>query len=431
MMKQYVVLPARGIVSNAMTIPILGDSEGARSLEELLDGLNEAQPSAVAGNPAVLAHVREKSSSRKWSIAVRQSFVEDGPKLARIAPEAERVLRAAGYRLVPVTRYKLAVSLDSIAAHGAIVEDAAPDDFLREATASVHSTDGPKGDGVTVAVLDTGVDTAHPCLRDAVVGGRSTVVDESPLDFTHCLGEGGAHGTHVAGIIGSRGAGNKVGVAPESRLRSYRIFAKENVKAGASNMSIISAVRAAVEDGCDIINLSIAGSGARDDGVRDAVNFAWDAGAVCVAAAGNHGRRPVSYPAAHHNAIGISALGKQSRIPDDANDRQHVDAPYSSVDPDVFLAKFSNYGPQIDFAGPGVWIVSTIPGGGFAAMSGTSMAAPAVAGFAAVALSRNRPILEAPRDSSRSEAIFQLLVSAAKPYKLGSFDYEGYGIPLT
>lgn len=429
MIKQYVVLPPRGIVSQEMRRPVLAHEGADRSIDELIDGLGLETASAVTATAAVLTQARDRSQGREWAISIRQAYNEDGPKLARVAPEAERVLRASGYRLVPLTRYRLAATSESLAASVTPIAGERSRDFLREAIAHVHAQGGPLGDDVTVAVLDTGVDASHPLLQNAVTGGRCTVVGDNTLDYTHCHGVEGGHGTHVAGIIGAQGSPDERGVAPGARLRSYRIFGKDSVAAGASNMSILTAMRAAVDDGCDIINLSIAGSGARDDGVRDAVNFAWDSGTVCVAAAGNQGRRPVSYPAAHHNAIGVSALGKISTIPQDSPDRAHVDTPYSSVDPDVFLARFSNCGPQIDFAGPGVTIISSVPGGGVAAMSGTSMAAPAVAGFAAVALSRHAPILRGARDSSRSEAIFQLLVAAAKPYRLGSFDYEGYGIP--
>ena len=257
------------------------------------------------------------------------------------------------------------------------------------------------------------------------------VPGEDELDWGPCQWPKGVHGTHVAGIICADGdpTSGPIGVAPRARVRSYRIFSKTNGQAGASNYSIISAIRAAVEDGCDIINMSISGGLARDDGVRDAVNYAYDNGTLCIAAAGNDRRRPVAYPAAHPNCIAISALGKNDLIPTGDPAREFVATPRARADSTVFLASFSNVGPQIDFAGPGVWIVSTLPGGRSGAMSGTSMAAPAISGFAAVVLSRNSNILQAPRNAARSEAMYQMLVARAKLYDLGSFDYEGYGIP--
>jgi subtilisin len=106
-----------------------------------------------------------------------------------------------------------------------------------------------------------------------------------------------------------------------------------------------------------------------------------------------------------------------------------VAAPYSKTDPDVFLANFSNVGPQIDFAGPGVEILSMIPDGGYAAGSGTSMAAPVIGGFAAVALSRDKFMLNAKSDMERATAMFGMLSSRASPFRFGSFDCEGFGVP--
>ena len=234
----------------------------------------------------------------------------------------------------------------------------------------------------------------------------------------------------MAGIIAGRGRKNGIpGVAPEAELRSYRVFPKADA-VGASNASIINAIRAAVDDECDIVNLSLGGNSAKEDGVRDAVDFAWQNGVVCIAASGNGGRKTVTFPARHPNAIAVSAVGKESLIPPGADDHRHVSPPRAQTDPDVFLAGFSNVGPQIDFTGPGVWIVSTVPGGGYAAMSGTSMAAPAVSGLAAVVLSRTDGILTHRRNAERAESIFRLLVGRARQYGFGSFDFEGYGVPL-
>jgi subtilisin family serine protease len=431
-LKDYVVLPARGIVSDNLATASLVNIAKRQSVRDVFDSMKNLKGLArfaLNEGTSAVRYALEHGESKDYSLEVLHSFMDDGPKLVRMAPEAERLLRAEGLRVVPVTHYQLAVTAAPItvsAIDPAKLVNAT--DFLRHLYRGTAT--GPLGDGVTIGVLDSGVDGDHPRLK-SVGGGRGLVRDESDLDWGPCGGKEGVHGTHVAGIICAAGdpAAGPVGVAPRAKVRSYRIFSKSNVKAGAQNYAIINAIRAAIEDGCDIINLSISGRGAKDDGVRDAINYAWDNGSLCLAAAGNDGRKPVSYPAAFPNCVAVSALGKDDLIPAGEKDRSFIADPRSQSDPTIFLASFSNLGPQIDFAGPGVWIVSTLPGGSMGAMSGTSMATPAVTGIAAVALSQNPTILGAKRDALRAEAIYKLLVSRAKPYRLGSFDYEGYGIP--
>jgi subtilisin family serine protease len=471
-LKQYVVLPARGLTASglesaaltAIMKPGVTQAGGNQLVADEGLGLTAAPmvvvaETAVAASRHLLSSARHVTSAPSPKMKIDHSFMGDGPKLVTAAATAERLLRANGYRLVPVTKYDLALpkagaskkkkakaprrkatsvkrsgrrALSPLKVHAATaVSVQGANDFLRHLYFGLRQDGGKLGEGVTVAVLDSGVDGTHPRLAHAVNGGRGMVPGESDLDWGPCTWPNGVHGTHVAGIICAEGdsATGPLGVAPRAKVRSYRIFSKTDGSVGASNYSIINAVRAAVEDGCDIINMSISGTLAREDGVRDAVNYAYDNGSLCIAAAGNDFRRPVGYPAAHSNCIAISALGKSDLIPAGDSARDFISSPKSKSDSSVFLAKFSNFGPQIDFAGPGVWIVSTLPQNGTGPMSGTSMAAPAISGFAAVVLSRNGNILGASRNAARSEAIYQSLVARAKLYDLGSFDYEGYGIP--
>ena len=92
-----------------------------------------------------------------------------------------------------------------------------------------------------------------------------------------------------------------------------------------------------------------------------------------------------------------------------------------------FVADFSNVGPEIDLIGPGVGIVSTVPGG-YAPMSGTSMACPAVTGATAVLLSDRKDLLSLSRDQARSDTLAQALFEAARPLGF-DLDFEGHGLP--
>ncbi|QJE73329.1 S8 family serine peptidase [Aerophototrophica crusticola] len=435
--KLYVVLPAQGLTSEALTIKALSQSHEVLRLKDIVGDFRSASGKNriwSSGEDVSLPFMKDSMEDDYELGEVIDSFLDDGPKLVKLSAEGERILRAGAFRLVPITKYQLQVAsapviLFSSPETGSAV--AGYNDFLRtHFSEPLSSASSPKGEGVTVAVVDSGVDGNHSRLAGRVTGGRCTVQGENPLDWGACSTDKGAHGTHVAGIICAGGdpSSGPVGVAPGAKVRSYRVFPKD-MSDGASNYSIIQAIRAAVEDGCDIINLSLGGRAAKDDGVRDAVNYAWVNGSVCIAAAGNDKRRPVSYPAAHHNCIAVSAIGRVGTFPPGSTGQTFVSSPFASSDQNIFLASFSNIGPQIDLTGPGVWIVSTLPNGEIGAMSGTSMASPAVAGFAAVVLSRNLNILNAKRDEQRSHAILQSVLSRSTQVGLGSFDYEGYGLP--
>jgi subtilisin len=276
------------------------------------------------------------------------------------------------------------------------------------------------GAGITVGVVDTGIDTAHPDL--AVAGGRNTVVGEKAADF----GDNGEHhGTHVAGIIAARGAAptGVRGVAPGVSLRSYRVFGKG--QPSASNYAIIKAIDAAVDDGCDLVNMSL-GGGSPDEATRAAIEDARMRGTLVVVAAGNDGRAAVSFPASDALALAVSAMGRSGTFPADAPEAEYVAAPRGS-DRKNFLASFTNVGPEIDLVGAGVAVVSTVPGG-HVSMSGTSMACPAVTGAAARILAGRPDVLSLERDRGRSDAMARVLLAAARTLGFGAAN-EGHGMP--
>jgi subtilisin len=279
------------------------------------------------------------------------------------------------------------------------------------------------GTGIKVAVIDTGIDTIHSDLH--VDGGVNTVLGENPNDFGP---NGSSHGTHVAGIIAGRGRPSTGlrGLAPGVKLRSYRVFGKN--AESASNYDIIKAIDQAAADGCDLINMSL-GGGPSDDAMSAAIEEARAKGSLVIVAAGNEYRSPVSYPASDPLAIAVSAMGRKGTFPKDSTEAGDISRPYGK-DRNNFIAAFSNIGPALDLTGPGVGVLSTVPGG-YAPMSGTSMACPAVVGFAAkmLSMSGHRNILKMPRDQGRSDAMAQALLQAAKSLGFGP-RYEGKGLPL-
>jgi subtilisin len=227
----------------------------------------------------------------------------------------------------------------------------------------------------------------------------------------------------VAGIIAARGRPPKGirGVAPGVTLRAYRVFAKGS--GSASNFAIAKAIDQAVTDGCDLINMSL-GGGQVDPVLKAAVDDARGGGSLCIIAAGNSDRAPVAFPASDPTAVAVSALGRVGTFPADSTENDDVAGPFGT-DPAEFIASFSNVGPELDLTGPGVGIMSTVPGG-FAEMSGTSMACPAVTGMAAQLLA-STDALKMARDAKRSDAMLKAVLASARSRGFAA-NLEGHGL---
>ena len=279
------------------------------------------------------------------------------------------------------------------------------------------SASGNDGASVRVGIIDTG-SGPHPDLP--IAGGFNTVLDETETDF---LDNGDQHGTHVAGIVGARGtapAGMR-GFAPKVELFSYRVFAKGQ---NASNFAIAKAIDRAVADGCDLINMSL-GGGPPDDAISGEIADARAAGVAVICASGNDGLPEVSQPGANSRALAVGAFGRKGTFPPGS---ATVDAvgKLGSPDKKFFMANFSNTGEEIDFVGPGVGVVSTVPADGYSVMDGTSMACPAITGMMARLLSANPAVRNMPRNQARSDEILKLAFLAAKKLGFGP-NFEGSG----
>lgn len=244
------------------------------------------------------------------------------------------------------------------------------------------------GEGVKVAILDTGTEATHPALAGRVEPGVDWVDgDLDPSEPGTAHGRAHGHGTHVAGIVAR--------VAPGARLVSHRVLDAQGV---GSTWAIAEALlrsvdpdgNPATDDGAQVVNLSLGGPGrtrvleavahlaecgtpGTDDPVTEQADPGYEddrrrcaasRGALVVAAAGNDGSANQRFYPAAEGAYGLVAV--------------------AATRPDGRLAGFSNAGGWIDLAAPGEGVTSSVPGGGWASWSGTSMAAPMVAGVAAV-----------------------------------------------
>lgn len=273
-----------------------------------------------------------------------------------------------------------------------------------------------EGHGVTVGVVDTGV-AKHKDL--SIHKGLNVVKGEAATNFADLAG----HGTHVCGIIAGRGDVRKGvrGAAPGVDLNVYRVFAKGQEKALSFN--IAKGIRQAVDDGCDLINLSLGGDVDIPDVLRE-IQRARALGVVCMVATGNDYRGSVNYPARYSQAVAVSAFGRKGTFPRGAAQELDAVRPFGT-DPKNFVADFSNIGSEVDLVGPGVGVVSTYPGG-YAVMDGTSMACPVMTGAVAVRLAANARVLRMDRNQKRSDAIVKLALSAARTLGFGA-RFEGAG----
>lgn len=240
-----------------------------------------------------------------------------------------------------------------------------------------------KGEGITVAVIDTGVSRVPDLKQTEFVKGYDFVNDKSDAS------DDNGHGTHVAGTIAqSTNNGYGVaGIAYQAKIMPLKVLSGS----GSGTISdIADAIRFAADNGADVINMSLGGGG--ENGLmKEAIDYAYDKGVVIIAAAGNSNQNSASYPARYPKVISVSAV-------DSAGNK----APYS------------NYGAGVDISAPGgsesgKILQNTIdPSTGqsvFAEFQGTSMAAPHVAGVAALikasGITEPEQVLKVLKESSR------------------------------
>ena len=275
-----------------------------------------------------------------------------------------------------------------------------PDSFAEQASAAtIHIARAHEvalGAGVTVAILDSGIDPRHPLLRNVYAGGIDMVDNDDDPDDTRDLidndadgrvDEGFGHGTHVAGIVHL--------VAPEARLLAVRVLDSDG---RGSLFDIAAGVRWAVDHGAKVINLSL-GSVKSSDALQNALSEAEERGVVVITSAGNWGSdTPVEFPARSSHVAAVAA-----------------------VDAAAHPAVFSSYGQMVALAAPGVGVRSTFPGGGYRVWSGTSMAAPFVAGTCAL-LAENHPDWNLAQMMARLEVTAGAFSGAAYQFGAGVLD---------
>ncbi|MFZ7112940.1 MAG: S8 family serine peptidase [Desulfatiglandales bacterium] len=247
----------------------------------------------------------------------------------------------------------------------------------------IDGTDDYRVD-VDVAVIDTGVDFEHPDLN--VMGGVNCTGNPFKSKCVSGGDDDHYHGTHVAGTIGALDNDQGVvGVAPGARLWAVKVL---NSRGSGYTSWIVAGIDwvAANADTIEVANMSLGGAGfnqAEYDAIQGAVNK----GVAFAVAAGNSDDDAGNYsPAAFDNVLTVSALADFDGEPGG------LGSPTCRTDQDDTLADFSNWGPAVDIAAPGVCILSTFPleQGEYGTISGTSMASPHVAGALALLASASK-----------------------------------------
>lgn len=276
-----------------------------------------------------------------------------------------------------------------------------------------------RGRGIKIAVIDSGAATTHGNLNQIRAGFD---VINKRVDRSTWNADSLGHGSHCAGVIAATDPAWGIrGFAPEAEIHVCKLFP------GGQVSQLIDALEYCIEQGIDIVNLSLGGA-APSEALERQILRAKQAGIACIAAAGNSAAA-VQYPASSPHVLAVAAIGNIHEFPPDS---YHAE----TIGPDLdahgyFTAKFSCFGPQIDVCAPGVAIVSSVPPNNFAAWDGTSMAAPHITGLAALVLA-HRPEFQSmpmPRSPERVERLFQVLRMSARPVTLGDPNRIGYGLP--
>ncbi|WLC76372.1 S8 family serine peptidase [Clostridium estertheticum] len=311
----------------------------------------------------VFAATTVKSGTKRYIVKFKTSSINESQTLAKHSGKLKHQFKHINAVVADMTTQSLAsLKKDSNVAY--IEEDKVvkmssttyADWGISDINAEASFKSGLSGKGVKIGIIDSGVAT-H---TDLTVAGGANVINGSN---TTSYADDNGHGTVVTGIIAGKGLNGGVkGVAPDASI--YAVKALDSTGSGYTS-DIISGIDWAIENKMDIISMSL-GSDESDVTLKNAVDTAYKAGILIVAAAGNDGKvkgtgTNVEYPANYDSVIAVGAV-------DSTNTR----------------AYFSSTGNKVEVSAPGVNIMSTYLNGGYEEMSGTSMATPFVAGDLAI-----------------------------------------------
>ncbi|GAA4729711.1 S8 family peptidase [Phytohabitans rumicis] len=335
------------------------------------EGLEELRARAVRSQDPILERLREAAPGAN----LRQHVLANAVTVSLTPAQMERVAEIDEVELVRLARFDRVTT-------------------MHESTSVIEARDAweefrTAGRGVRVAVLDTGIDGAHPALSGKVVDEVSTVGEDVAIP--------GDHGTHCAGTIASNDPVYR-GVAYEASLINIKVL---TAAGSGTPQAVIDGLEQAVRRDAQVASLSLGWSEIYHNWVCQdadcilcqAADNAVRLGVTVVVAAGNEGaaagpgQSNIRHPGAARRVVTVGAVDKAKQL-----------APFSSVGPSSGRVSPTSTIrlTKPDLAGPGVDIMSSVVGGGFAAFNGTSMATPHVAAVAALVIAQNpgaRPAL--------------------------------------
>lgn len=282
-----------------------------------------------------------------------------------------------------------------------------------------------RGDGVKVAVLDSGIDISHPDIdlyttdsEDPTYPGGWAEFDEDGQRVPNSTPRTeGAHGTHTSGIVaGGNASGTYVGVAPDAELMHGLVVTDST----GSFARILAGIQWAVEQDADVLSVSLGVRGYHSEFVEP-LQRAESAGTVVVASTGNEGPGTGSLPANVYESVGVGAVTQDETVADFSGAKRiDTESAWGSAAPDDWPSQYT----IPDLVAPGVGVNSTMPGGEYAEARGTSVAAPFVAGTVAVMLSAT------DHELSPAEIRLGLTATATPAWEPQSVNRTRYGAGL-
>jgi subtilisin len=282
------------------------------------------------------------------------------------------------------------------------------------------------GAGTKIGLIDSGCDSSHPQLRHIVRGADLTRESNGESnDSQSWKSDDLGHGTHCAGVIAATAAppAAVIGCAPAAEVHVFKVVP------GGYFSDLIDALDECIERRLDIVQIGVSGE-LYSELVAQKLTEARMNGIACIAAAGNTGAA-VQFPGNVPGVLTVSSVGKLGEYPPDTRHAQRALPQFIGLS-GVYATNFSCWGPQIALCAPGVAVISSVPGGGYAAWDGTSMAAAHVVGFSALLLAHH-PMLQSTNYGTRADQrvslLSEFLRAAAMPYAQVDPMRVGAGLP--
>jgi subtilisin len=275
-----------------------------------------------------------------------------------------------------------------------------------------------RGHGVRIAIVDSGVATAHPDLANRIIAGRDIVADDEKSWQDDTVG----YGTLAAGLIAASDTGNQIaGLAPEADVHAYKVFP------GGHTSDLFEAIDHCIAAQVDIVALGV---GTRRPSwlLARKIEEARQSGTACICAAGSNAG-PVSFPATLPTVLAVAAIGKLGTFPSDS---YHTTQFTGAASPEgYFGARFSASGPEIDLCAPGVAVASALPPDTTGTLDGTAIGVAHVAALAALVLAHHpdfRTMFQM-RGPARVDRLFDLLRASCQPLMFVDPTRVGRGLP--